>query len=92
MKNKQEVLDALHEFVVREFLDGDGDGLTPTTNLLALGIIDSLSMVSLRVFMERTFGVRLPDGLQPEDFRNLDALASMAERLQSASGSGATTA
>jgi acyl carrier protein len=86
MSAQKRILDELYEFVARELLDGDADELTPTTNLLALGVIDSLSMVSLRVFMERTFGVRLPDGLQPEDFATLNALAAMIERLEGKPG------
>ena len=72
----------LQEFVASELLDNDASGLTPTTNLLALGVIDSLSMVSLRVFIERSFQVRVPDGVQPEDFSTLAAMAAMIERLQ----------
>jgi len=86
MSAEKRILDALYEFVARELLDGEADELTPTTNLLALGVIDSLSMVSLRVFMERTFGVRLPDGVQPEDFATLNALAEMIQRLEGKPG------
>ncbi|HTE52388.1 MAG TPA: acyl carrier protein [Kofleriaceae bacterium] len=82
MSGDQAVVDALYEFVARELLDGDAEELTPTTNLLALGVIDSLAMVSLRVFIERTFGVRLPDGLQPEAFATIGALAEIVERLK----------
>lgn len=72
----------LKEFVASELLDNDDSGLTATTNLLALGVIDSLSMVSLRVFIERSFQVRVPDGVQPEDFSTLASMAAMIERLQ----------
>jgi acyl carrier protein len=82
MSERERIESSLHEFVAEQLLDGDASELTPTTNLLALGIIDSLSMVSLRVFMERSFNVRVPDGIQPEDFSTLSAMASMIERLK----------
>lgn len=82
MSGRKEIENSLHEFVVSELLDGDASELTSSTNLLALGIIDSLSMVSMRVFIERSFGVRVPDGVQPEDFATLAGIASMVERLQ----------
>ncbi len=86
MTGRKDIENTLHEFVSRELLDGEADGLTASTNLLALGVIDSLAMVSLRVFIERSFGVQLPDGLQPEDFNTLGAIAGMVERLQRAAG------
>ena len=82
MSERKVIEEKLHEFIVGELLDGDGDELTPTTNLLALGIIDSLSMVSLRVFMERSFSIRVPDGIQAEDFSTLASMAAMIERLK----------
>lgn len=81
MSGRQEIEAQLREFVVAELLDGDDDDLTADTNLLALGIIDSLSMVSLRIFIERTFKVRVPDDVQPEDFGTLTSMAKMVERL-----------
>jgi acyl carrier protein len=82
MSGREAIESKLKEFVASELLDNDDSGLTETTNLLALGVIDSLSMVSLRVFMERSFQVRVPDGVQPEDFATLSSMAAMVERLQ----------
>lgn len=74
----------LFEFVVAELLDGDAGELTASTNLLALGVIDSLSMVSVRTFIERTYDLRLPHDLPPEEFASIAAMASMIQRLQAA--------
>ena len=82
MSDRKAIEDKLQEYVVSELLDGDAGDLTPSTNLLALGIIDSLSMVSLRVFIERSFNVRIPDGVQPEDFSSIAGVAAVVERLQ----------
>jgi acyl carrier protein len=84
MSGSNHIQDQLHDFVANELLDGDADELTATTNLLALGVIDSLSMVSLRVFIERSFKIRLPDGIQPEEFSTLASMTAMVERLLAA--------
>ncbi len=81
MSGRQEIEDKLRDFVANELLHGEADDLTPDTNLLALGVIDSLNLVQLRVFMERTFQVRIPDGVQPEDFHSLGAMVAVVERL-----------
>ncbi|HEX8675409.1 MAG TPA: acyl carrier protein [Longimicrobium sp.] len=81
--SRQEIEKSLHDFVARELLDGDADDLTSSTNLLALGVIDSLSMVSLRTFVEQAFRVRLPEGIaSPEDFSTLSSIAALVERLK----------
>jgi acyl carrier protein len=80
---RQEIEKSLHDFVARELLDGDAADLTSSTNLLAIGVIDSLSMVSLRTFVEQAFRVRLPDGVHaPEDFATLSSIAALVERLK----------
>ena len=86
MTGRKAIEDTLFEFVSKELLGGESDGLTASTNLLALGVIDSLAIVSLRLVIERTYRVRLPDGLKPEDFNTISAIAGMVERLQRAAG------
>jgi acyl carrier protein len=83
MSDRQEIQGKLREFITTELLgDPDNDELTPSTNLLALGIIDSISMVSLRIFVERTFSLRLPDDVQPEEFSSIDRITALIERIQ----------
>jgi acyl carrier protein len=80
MSGRKEIEEKLREFVVEELLDGDAGELTTSTNLLALGVIDSLTIVSLRVFIERTFNVQVPDGVQPEDLSTMAAIIAVVER------------
>lgn len=77
------ILEKLHCFIALELLEGDGHDLSPTTNLLALGVIDSLSMMSLQTFIESTFGVHLTMARSsPDDFTSLDAMVRMIERIR----------
>jgi acyl carrier protein len=51
---------AITDFLVQEFLGGDAGGkLTPTTPLMAAGILDSLGAIMLVEFVESHFGVRI---------------------------------
>ena len=86
MSSRGELEKKIQEFVTAEMLDGDPGGLTPTTNLLALGIVDSLSIVMLRTFVETTFEVRLPEGTEARDFATIATLADLVERLQGERG------
>lgn len=81
MSDRNEIEAQIREFIATEVLGDDGD-LTADTNLLALGVIDSLSMVSLRIFIERTFELRLPDGIQPERFKSISTITDMVEKLR----------
>lgn len=84
MSDREKTEAQIREFIATELLGDDGD-LTADTNLLALGVIDSLSMVSLRIFIERTFELRLPDGIQPESFKSIETITDMVEKLQAES-------
>lgn len=72
----------LKEYIVREFLLGTDPGLDATSPLLQ-GIISSLRLVTLTVFIEQQFGTKVPeDELTPDNFANLDAIASLIERVR----------
>jgi acyl carrier protein len=89
MMEREAIEQTVYDFVAHELLEGDAEGLTVTTNLLRLGIIDSLAVVTLRVFIQRSFGVHLPDGMQPDDFTTVSAIAAVVDELQRAAGGAA---
>jgi 2-hydroxymuconate-semialdehyde hydrolase len=77
------VVDALVAFMNRQLLVTALDELDGETPLLELGLLDSLSMISLLTFVETQFGVRVPDdAVIPEHFENLQAMARLVARLQ----------
>ena len=48
------------DFILREFLPGaDADEVTPDTELITAGILDSLATLRLVAFLEETFGITL---------------------------------
>lgn len=50
----------LLSFIKSEYLDDDETEITNDTKLISSGLIDSFSLVSLRSFIEKEFGVNIP--------------------------------
>ena len=69
------VLDTLKRFVETELLDGAS--VEPGEELLLSGRVDSLGVVRLVVFIERTFGLKVPPG--DVKLSNFGTLARVAE-------------
>jgi acyl carrier protein len=47
-------------FIREEFLTDPTQEITAETSLLSSGLVDSFSLVSLQVFIEKEFGKRIP--------------------------------
>ncbi len=88
MSERKAIEAKLLEFVATDLLHGDAEDLTASTNLLALGVIDSLSIELMSGFIERSFGVELPHSAQPEDLTTVQAVAAMVERLKRDAATG----
>jgi methoxymalonate biosynthesis acyl carrier protein len=70
---------------VQQFLiDTTGDtSLTADTDLLSSGLLDSLTMMDLVVFIEVEFQQRIAlDDMRPEKFRTIGTIAQLVEKLQ----------
>jgi acyl carrier protein len=84
----QQVADQLAAFTNKTLLmDVDG-GIDADTPILDMGILDSLSMVSLLTYIQSQFGVHIPnEEITPDNFETLRVLAELT-----VSRSGAETA
>ncbi|MEQ9325143.1 MAG: acyl carrier protein [Polyangiaceae bacterium] len=81
---RAEIETVLVDFVASDLLDGDARDLDAQTPLLELGIIDSLTIVSLLSFLETRFGARIaPENVRPEHFVTIAAIAVLTERARS---------
>ncbi|HPS65716.1 MAG TPA: acyl carrier protein [Ignavibacteria bacterium] len=76
---KEELLD----YIKNEYLDEDDDrDVTFETPLISGGIVDSFSMVSLKVFLETKFGIQIPDAkATPEAFDTVNNITNLLEEL-----------
>jgi acyl carrier protein len=80
-KNLQEMKDLVLNYVINEYLEDEDETITYDTPLISSGYVDSFSMVSLLVFLENKFKIKIPPSkATPEAFdsvNNIVALVSM---------------
>lgn len=61
------------------------EALTPDTELMAAGILDSFGVVQLIQFVEQEFDIRIPDSdIGPHIFASATALTSYVEQKRGA--------
>ena len=75
----------VREFVVENFLFGDGEKLRDDTSFMEEGIIDSTGILELVFFLEETFGFSVEDDeLVPENMDGLQNIARFVDRKMNA--------
>jgi acyl carrier protein len=75
-----EMKDVVLEYVRNEYIDDDDDDteLDYDTPLISGGIVDSFSMVSLKVFLERKYAIQIPDArATPEAFDSVNNIVAL---------------
>jgi acyl carrier protein len=78
-----QIFTELRQYVARQMLEGQDDGLDEATPLLELGVLDSVSLVSLVAFVEQRFDIHIPGGeLGPHNFKDLRSITALIERLR----------
>ena len=71
----------VREFVVENFLFGDGEELKQETSFMEEGIIDSTGILELVFFLEETFSISVEDDeLVPENMDSLQSIAGFIDR------------
>ena len=80
-----DVLDLLQQFFQDKILEpSETITIESGTNLLELGIIDSISMIYIFDFIKTTFGINIPEAeLLPENFESLFAIENMVKNFLS---------
>ena len=74
------------DYVKREYIeDGDDREVGPDTPLISGGIVDSFSMVSLKRFVEKKYGIQIPDAdATPAAFDSVTKIAELVEKFRKA--------
>jgi acyl carrier protein len=77
-----EMHETVLEYVIDEYVDEDDDlEVTFDTPLISSGIVDSFSMVSLKVFLEKKYGINLPDNeATPEAFDTVNSICELVNK------------
>ncbi|MFB9904426.1 acyl carrier protein [Allokutzneria oryzae] len=72
----------LRQFIVGKFPKIE---LTDDQDIFALGFVNSLFAMELVMFIEKTFGVRIPnDELKLDNFRSVDQMTDLVARQSTA--------
>jgi acyl carrier protein len=75
----EEIKDVILEYVRNEYLEeGDDREVNYDTPIISGGIVDSFSMVSLKVFLETRYNIQIPDAkASPEAFDSVNNIVSL---------------
>jgi len=78
--------DAILEYVKNEYLDeedAEDMELDENTQLISSGIVDSFSMVSLKLFLENKYEIKIPDDqATPEAFDTVQSIIGLVNSLR----------
>jgi acyl carrier protein len=79
--------DAVLEYIRNEYLEDDDEDvdLNADTPLISSGIVDSFSMVSLKRFLERQYGISIPD--EEASANAFDTVSRIVELVKKYQGS-----
>ena len=76
--------DVILQYVIGEYVDEDDElDVGYDTALISSGLVDSFSMVSLKVFLEKKYSIKLPDDeATPEAFDTVTSICNLVKKHQ----------
>jgi acyl carrier protein len=79
----EDIKKTIIDYVKKEYLDEDStEVVTETTPLISSGIVDSFSMVSLKLFLEKKFNIKIPDEkATPEAFDSVNNIMKLIKEF-----------
>lgn len=76
--NLEEIKDFILNYVIKEYVEDEDAEITFDTPLISGGYVDSFSMVSLLVFLENKFKIKIPPNkATPEAFDSVNRIVSL---------------
>ena len=77
----EEMKDLILNYVKKEYIDDEEVEITYDTPLISSGYVDSFSMVSLLVFLEHKFKIKIPPSkATPEAFDCVNNIVALANK------------
>lgn len=69
-------------YIIKEYLDDEDVKVTFETPLISSGYVDSFSMVSLLIFVENKFKIKIPSSkATPEAFDNVNNIVALVNQF-----------
>ena len=83
MPDDQKIAQTILDYIAREYADAlQGAPIDANSPLISSGLIDSLSMVSMKVFLDQTYGLRIPESeASAEAFDTVAGMVKMLRKL-----------
>jgi len=79
--NLNEMKEMILKYVIKEYIDDDDATVTYETPLISSGYVDSFSMVSLLVFLENKFKIKIPPSkATPEAFDSVNNIVALVNQ------------
>lgn len=79
--NLNEMKELIRNYVIREYIDDDDATITYDSPLISSGYVDSFSMVSLLVFLENKFKIKIPPSkATPEAFDSVNNIVALVNQ------------
>lgn len=79
--NTQEMKDLVLNYVIKEYLEDEDVEITYDTPLISSGYVDSFSMVSLLIFLENKFKIKIPPSkATPEAFDTVNSIIALVNQ------------
>jgi acyl carrier protein/D-alanine--poly(phosphoribitol) ligase subunit 2 len=76
-----EMKEMIRKYVVKEYVDDEDVEITYETPLISSGFVDSFSMVSLLVFLENKFKIKIPPSkATPEAFDSVNNIVALVNQ------------
>jgi acyl carrier protein/D-alanine--poly(phosphoribitol) ligase subunit 2 len=76
-----EMKDLILDYVIKEYLEDEETEITCDTPLISSGYVDSFSMVSLLVFLENKFKIKIPPSkATPDAFDSVNNIVKLVNQ------------
>ncbi len=76
------IKDVILEYVKREYLEDEDQVINYDTPLISGGIVDSFSMVSLKLFLENKYNIQIPDAkATPKAFDSVNNILALLKEF-----------
>ena len=79
--NLDEMKDLVLNYVIKEYMEDEEAEITYDTPLISSGYVDSFAMVSLLVFLENKFKIKIPPSkATPEAFDSVNKIIALVNQ------------
>jgi acyl carrier protein/D-alanine--poly(phosphoribitol) ligase subunit 2 len=77
----EEMKELILDYVIKEYMEDGDEKIKYDTPLISSGYVDSFSMVSLLVFLENKFKIKIPpDKATPEAFDSVNSIVDLVNQ------------